>query len=153
MCTKMWICTKIRVYIRIIILKGRGILCAMRSLKVKWVRIHHLDENTVKDKVAKNPGVYRLSFYEEKGKAPTIFYVGKAYESLQRRLLEHLSNEEKNDCVKSKIAKHVCAFKLAYVDKEEDRSDIEHTMYEKFGNLCNVQEPEGNLVEVNFNNE
>ncbi len=107
------------------------------ALNVEWNRTPYtLNEEQVKQVVPEKEGIYRLSNTEG------VFYVGQS-DNLQRRLLEHLS-EEKNDCIKEKLQFKV-EFRFALLEGEKERLCAESYMYrhcKKGGEgECNDKEP------------
>jgi excinuclease UvrABC nuclease subunit len=94
-------------------------------------------ENVQKDVLAR-PGVYRLSRRGDDGKY-TVFYIGQATD-LGARLLQHLGNDEKNECIRSKRAA-VCGFRFIYVESQSDRDTMEGKQIEEYKPECNTQRP------------
>jgi excinuclease UvrABC nuclease subunit len=91
-------------------------------------------------------GNYMISVKLKNGNYRSI-YVGKA-ENLQKRLLEHLSDKEKNKCLRDHVKDHTVVFRFCYVNSEENRSNVEHTLYHKYPHECNEKEPEGKIIEI-----
>lgn len=118
-------------------------------MRIEWSGLIEFNENNVNRFVPNKGGVYRLSVGMTDGRR-IIFYVGKA-EDLQKRLLEHLSENEQNSCIKDKVQNKKTFFKFALVSSEEDRKNIENTMYHRIKGLdCNKEEPEGKIIDVNL---
>jgi len=121
------------------------------AIKVTWSsRITHNEEN-VKYNVPEKAGIYRLLKAGETGYG--VHYVGQSDE-LQRRLLEHLSNEEKNECIK-RLMKDTAYFRFALLEAEKDRLCAESYLYQELGvdgngPPCNKQKPQVNPCEINL---
>ena len=121
------------------------------ALRVTWSSRITNNEGNVEYNVPLSGGIYRLSSAQEGGDG--VFYVGQS-DKLQRRLLEHLSNEEKNDCIKNRL-KDTAYFKFALLDDENDRLCAESYMYQEYdvdgnGPPCNKKEPEVVPCEINL---
>lgn len=93
-------------------------------------------------------GIYVIRVQKRDGSWPCI-YVGQALD-ISKRLLEHLSDAEKNVCLKNHVQDHVCGFHFAEVKKQSDRNDVERSLYNHYEPECNENEPSGNLIEVNL---
>lgn len=117
-------------------------------MKLVWSEVLGLNQKNI-EQVQNRGGAYRFSVRLE-DKSLRIFYVGKA-EDLKKRLLEYISGEDVDKCVQNHIKNHNVFFKYAYVDLEEDRKNIEYTLYKKYSPECNDVEPEGREIEINFN--
>lgn len=76
-------------------------------------------------------------------------YVGKA-KDLETRLLSHLSQDEPNQCIKGRVGKKALYFRFCYVSLEEDRQNVEYTLYKRYGPKCNQLEPEGQEIPIIF---
>ncbi|HLE06937.1 MAG TPA: GIY-YIG nuclease family protein [Candidatus Nanoarchaeia archaeon] len=100
------------------------------------------------DSVKDEPGIY-LILIKLKNGSRKVVYVGKA-EKLKTRLLQHLSSDEPNTCLKNHIKEHIVSVIRAYVSTENDRKNVEFTLYRKYKPECNEVEPEGRLVDINF---
>jgi len=122
-------------------------------LNVEWKGKFPLKEAQVKYNFPEiTKGIYRLLNAQEGGYG--VFYVGQT-DNLQRRLLEHLSNEEKNNCIKKKL-KYTVYFRFAVLDDETDRLCAESFLYKEYdidgnGPTCNEQEPQVKPCEINLN--
>lgn len=117
------------------------------SFQVNWSSVISYTDVNVRKEVKDNSGIYRLS-YQNKDKL-TIFYVGESA-TLQTRLLEHLSTNEANDCIKQKINNNDCYFRFAYVSGESNRKCAERYMYDKINPQCNKKVPDTNPCEINL---
>ena len=84
-----------------------------------------------------------------KNKKYNPIYVGKT-KYLETRLLEHLSSNEENECIKDRVGNRILYFHYCYVNNEEDRKNIEYTIYKKFDLECNKIEPEGREILITF---
>lgn len=105
-------------------------------------------ESEVKKHVTEKAGVYLLWFKLETGKWK-CFYVGKA-DNLRARLLDHLLDDEENECIKNRVTKHICGFEYAKVPKESDRKGIEKFLYDHYSPGCNQTDPGGEPIYVNL---
>ena len=99
-----------------------------------WSNLYEYKEDNVKEYAPTAGGVYRLSYEKEKKKY--IFYVGQS-NNLQRRLLEHLSDSEPDDCIKGYLGKYTCYFRFIEVKDEEERSKLEQEQIEEYNPDCN----------------
>ena len=82
-----------------------------------------------------------------------VQYVGESGD-LQRRLLEHLSDDEENECIK-RLMKDTTYFRFALLETEKDRLCAESYLYQEFdvdgnGPPCNKQEPQVDPCEINL---
>lgn len=111
-------------------------------------RIELTDANvsTIPDNKA---GVYRLMTRKQLADEYPIIYVGRS-EDLKKRLLEHMSDGEENECLKEKIAKLSVWYRMAFSASEEDRENAEFTMYHKYNPTCNAVAPSGRTIDMNF---
>ena len=117
-------------------------------MQLIWSDVFALTYESIQ-KLSNIVGVYRL-YYElpyDKNKI-SVFYVGQG--DLKTRLFNHIGSIEDNICIKSYIQKYPCYFRYAEVAGEQDRINIERTLYEKFKPRCNLKIPEGNVIDINF---
>ena len=117
-------------------------------LNVEWnAHPYPLYEAQVKYVVPENEGIYRLS-----NKTESVFYVGQS-DNLQRRLLGHLSDKEKNVCIKGKLEFKVY-FRFALLKAEKERLCAESFMYQNYKKEkeceCNDKEPSETPCEINL---
>ena len=123
------------------------------ALSVIWSsRITYNEENVKYNVPPALEGIYRLLIAQEGGYG--AFYVGQT-DNLQRRLLEHLSDEEENDCIKNGLKDTTAYFRFALLDGENDRLCAESYMYRHYdvdgnGPPCNKKEPEVEPCEINL---
>jgi len=117
------------------------------ALRVTWSSRITYNEGNVEHNVPLKEGIYRLS-----NKAEGVFYVGQSG-NLQRRLLEHLSDEEKNICIKGKLEFQVY-FRFALLKDEKERLCAESFMYQNYKKEkeceCNDKEPSETPCEINL---
>jgi len=119
-------------------------------MKIEWSTFHSVySESEVKKYIPTESGVYLLWVKLAKSEKWRCFYVGQA-KDLEKRLIEHLSANEENDCIKKKVAEKVCGFEYAKVAKQNDRDGIEKYLYDHYKPECNVQDPGGMATEVNL---
>ena len=117
-------------------------------MKLEWHDRYKFDETNVKNYVIDKGGNYMISVKLESGKYRPI-YLGKA-KYLEARLLRHLSDDEENECLKKHVNKYLLHFRYCYVNNEEDRMNIEHTLYEKYTPECNKVSPDGEKISITF---
>ena len=121
------------------------------TIKVTWSsRITHSEDN-VKYNVPEKAGIYRLLKAVDGGYG--VQYVGES-DDLQRRLLEHLPDGEKNECIK-RLMKDTAYFRFALLEAEKDRLCAESYLYQEFsvdgnGPPCNKQKPQVDPCEINL---
>lgn len=120
-------------------------------MQLGWHGLYSYTEEEVKKIVMKKPGNYILLVKLQNGNYRPV-YVGKAggTDNLEQRLLDHLSNKEPNDCLKTHVCDHVMDMIYCYVENETDRKNVEHTLYHKYSPECNNNEPEGKIIDINF---
>jgi len=81
-------------------------------------------------------GVYRLSCDEGKPEY-RVFYVGKS-DNLDRRLKEHLSPSEPDECIKKHLQKYTCYFRFIEIATEAERDRVEGEQIRKYRPECNA---------------
>jgi len=101
----------------------------------QWLSYHVYIADNVDNYVAHKPGNYCLLTDEG------IFCVGKSDTDLNRRLKEHLSPYETNDCIKYKIKYKICFFQFIYASMQEERDQIESYEIRRYNPVCNIQQP------------
>jgi excinuclease UvrABC nuclease subunit len=102
-----------------------------------WSRFYPYTTQCIDKYVKIQPGNYRLCRSSDVGYY--VFYVGKSDTDLNRRLKEHLSQSETNDCIKNKLQKHTCYFQFIYVTTLKERDEIESNDIKKYNPPCNKQ--------------
>lgn len=118
-------------------------------MQITWSPFHSpYTKSEVKKYVPAKAGVYVLWVKLKNGKW-RCFYVGQASD-LRDRLLDHLSDDEENDCIKNNVTKFNCGFEYAKVSKQSDRDGIEKFLYDHFKHECNKIDPGGSAIEVNL---
>lgn len=117
-------------------------------LKVIWSNLINLDEGNIDKGVDNKAGIYRLSVKFKDGKY-NIFYVGSAND-LNRRLKEHLSDNEENRCIRDNVKNYIMAFRFAYIPEKNIREGAERFMYDHYKPSCNEIEPPSSPVEINI---
>jgi len=124
-------------------------MATMEKWELTWTKLTDLDETTVSRIPDRIPGVYRLSRLAVNGNY-YIFYVGQS-EDIKQRLLEHLSSNEKNVCIKNYVDTKKCSFRYAKITEKNIRDAAERQMYKHYAPTCNEVEPSGKVdVEVNL---
>ena len=118
-------------------------------MDIKWFGVFSpYTKDIVNSNAPESAGIYLLVVKLKDGNWK-IFYVGKA-SNLNERLLQHLSNEEPNICIRKKVEEKVCGFLYALVSKETDRDGIEKYLYDHYKTECNNNDPGGKPVVVNL---
>lgn len=91
-------------------------------------------------------GVYVIANFD--GTDIIARYVGKG--DINQRIADHKDSTE--ECMEKALDDNRKIY-YSVIGSETDRSNIEHTLYHRYGGmedkLCNDQEPEGNLIDVN----
>jgi excinuclease UvrABC nuclease subunit len=103
------------------------------------------NETTVNKDAPISAGVYALCVkYKKNGWV--CFYIGKG-ENIQSRILDHLRNDEENDCIKGNV-KYKCAFCWIEITTEGERSGAEKYLYDTINPECNQMDPGGTPIEI-----
>ncbi len=113
----------------------------MENWKLIWTKLTAVSETAAKAIGDNLAGVYRLSYLADDG-SYYIFYVGQS-EDIKKRLLEHLSSNEKNVCIKNYLTTKKCFFRYAKITKAYIRDAAEKQMYKQYEPSCNEKEPAG----------
>lgn len=93
------------------------------------------------------PGVYRLSYRDDNGSI-YVFYVGQA-ENLRDRINQHLSVNEENIGIKSKLSNRTCYMRYARVNNPSVRNGAELFLYHHYSPSANLIEPTGPTININ----
>lgn len=117
-------------------------------MQVKWSTFKHLTEDNIRTYAPTSAGVYLLWVQLESEKW-RCYYVGQA-QDLEDRLLAHISDNERNDCIKDHVSKHINGYEYASVAKQTDRDGVEKFLYDHFKRECNKIDPGGTPIEVNL---
>ena len=118
-------------------------------MEISWSTFHTpYTESEVKKYVPTDSGVYLLWVKLESNNW-RCFYVGKS-DNLETRLLQHLSDEEENECIKDKVSEKICGYEYAKVSKQSDRDGIEKYLYDHYSPECNKNDPGGTPIKVNL---
>ena len=113
----------------------------MENWKLIWTKLTPASDIAVKAIGDNLAGVYRLSYLADDD-SYYIFYVGQS-EDIKKRLLEHLSSNEKNVCIKNYLTTKKCFFRYAKITKAYIRDAAEKQMYKQYEPSCNEKEPDG----------
>ncbi len=120
-------------------------------MQISWQGPFHYDTTEVEKQVKELNGVYLVLSKLKDRNEFGVKYVGKTETSrLKARLLEHLSDTEKNADLKNFLEDYASYVVFAYIEVEEDRKNIEHTFYHHYKPNFNQAEPEGKLIVINF---
>jgi len=102
-------------------------------------------ESGVRRYAPKSAGVYALWVNYKSGKWG-CFYGGKA-DNLESRLLDHLSTDEPNECIKANV-KYKCGFMWIEITTEAERSGAEKYLYDSMKPECNRVDPGGTPLRI-----
>lgn len=117
-------------------------------MELDWYECEY-NEKAVKEFIEEKGGVYLIVLRQE-DRSRKVRYIGKA-EKLRTRLLEHFSEEEPNKCLSNYAKGNYEKYMIwVYIPLEEDRKNIEYTLYKKYTPKCNEKEPEGKIVDISF---
>ena len=109
-------------------------------LNLNWKQINPYNRKSNLDNVTEKPGIYILSC-ELKNNTYKVVYVGQTLD-LQRRLKEHLRDDEKNLGIKEYLDKY--CLKAVYAEVTSSNLDgVELYLYNKFDPKLNEQTPPG----------
>lgn len=116
---------------------------------LEWRGLYeHYSSLVVQTVVPNHSGVYIILVKLQGGNWRYI-YVGQAAD-LQQRLSSHLSDNESNDCLKNFVNNYVCGFYYAKVGTQQDRDNVEASLYRYCNPNCNINEPSGELIQINL---
>lgn len=113
----------------------------MENWKLIWTKLTAASETAAKAISDNLAGVYRLSYLADDG-SYYIFYVGQSGD-IKKRLLEHLSSNETNVCIKNYLTTKKCFFRYAKITQAYIRDAAERQMYKQYEPSCNEKEPDG----------
>ena len=119
----------------------------MARVKLVWSDLFLYTISNVNVHTPISAGVYRLSCQRD-DKRP-VFYVGQA-ETLDKRLRDHLSDEEPNVCIKRNLRDHTCYFRFAELAKQAERDYAERALYDHYKPECNLVALPGEPRDINF---
>ncbi len=105
-------------------------------------------ETKVKAVAPESAGVYLL-WVQLKTEKWKCFYAGQA-SNLKSRLLEHLSINEENKCIKTNVNNYICGFEFAKVAIQNDRDGIERYLIDYYNPECNNYVPNCKPIEINL---
>jgi excinuclease UvrABC nuclease subunit len=110
----------------------------MKEMHIEWLGPFP-NKRIIENQVSEESGIYCLMIPAEHNKVQ-FTYVGKA-KNLRERLLQHLSDSEQNNCIKSKLKKTFW-FDIAIVKNESERKGIEKYIFDLLQPQCNEYSPE-----------
>ena len=100
----------------------------------KWsIRYEYTDSN-IRDNAPSTSGVYRLIYHI--GESYYVFYVGQS-DDLKKRLGEHLSASEVNNCIEKYIKECPCYFRFIELATQRERDAVEKEEILKYDPTCN----------------
>ena len=100
----------------------------------EWSQRYAYTEENVRRYTPTSGGVYRL--INKKGEDFYVFYVGQS-NNLERRLLEHLSPNESDECIKRHLRQYSCYFRYVEVASQSERDRIEQEQIQEYNPTCN----------------
>ncbi len=100
----------------------------------EWLSRYSYTDNNVNLYVPVSEGVYRLIY--KKSEEYYVFYVGQS-DDLQRRLNEHLSYTEPNECIKRYLKNFNYFFRFIEITLQPERDVVEEEEIEKYKPPCN----------------
>lgn len=124
----------------------------MERKDVTWSPLFHLDKERIEKIPVNSKGVYRLSSKNESDGKYYVFYVGES-EDLKKELLNHISDNEENICIKNFVGatKLQCAFRYSIIDELEFRMAFVRMAYNLYQPVCNTSLPDGrDDIEINL---
>jgi excinuclease UvrABC nuclease subunit len=101
----------------------------------EWSMRYEYTESEVKQHAPDRSGVYRLIY--RTGDNYYVFYIGQAA-SLKDRLLEHLSTNEPNLCIKKHLKDYTCFFRYLEVSTQDERDKVEKEEIARWSPDCNT---------------
>lgn len=113
----------------------------MENWELTWTKLVLFNKESIESLPNDLPGVYRLSYEADDGDR-YVFYVGQS-ENIRDRLLEHLSSDEENVCIKNYLSTKKCFFRYAEISEASIRNATERQTYKHYEPACNDKEPEG----------
>ena len=113
----------------------------MENWTLTWTKLVSLNEQAVKSLPGNLPGIYRLSYKADDGNY-YVFYAGQS-DDVKDRLLQHLSVDEENVCIKNYLSTKNCFFRYAKITQGYIRDAAEKQMYGHYEPSCNETEPKG----------
>ena len=119
------------------------------SVIVDWSIFHGVfDSAEIRRYAPMDPGVYLL-WQQVKRDKWVLFYVGETRD-LEQTLINHLSGDETNSCVREKVQHHECGFEYAVISSKEIRKGIVKFLYDHYKPKCVPKDPGGRPIEVNL---
>ncbi len=100
----------------------------------EWSDLFEYTEEKVKKLTPTSAGVYRLCY--KKDEKYYVYYIGQS-DNLERRLLEHLSSAEENDCIKRYKKDSICYMRWVTISTQTERDKIEEEQISKYTPICN----------------
>lgn len=115
-------------------------------MKLNWSPLIAFNQENI-DKISNISGVYRLSYKSVDGNY-YVFYIGRSDDSINTSLNAHLNNLIDNPCIKAHLNNLPCYFRFVQVENTEERKNIEKTLYSIYNPKCNLNIPEGKIIEI-----
>lgn len=112
----------------------------MKKLELIWQKYSKYTRTNVQRDAPTKGGVYKIALRQQNDKLKVI-YVGQAND-LDRRLKEHLDlDNEKNECLASRLKKYNAEFSFAEISTQTERDGAEKALYNHYKPVCN--DPDG----------
>lgn len=99
-----------------------------------WSERYSYTKENIQKYAPTSGGVYRL--INKDGDNFYVFYVGQS-ENLEKRLLEHLSANEPNSCIKKHLQGYSCFFRFIGISSSEERDKVEKEQIQEYNPSCN----------------
>src|SRR5258708_1230168 len=121
------------------------------AMDISWSNFHaKFTMEEIKKYAPTDPGVYTL-WIQQKDKRWKCFYCGKG-PNLEASLLQHLSKDENNVCIRGTITNGPCGFAWAEIFNEKIQVGIQKFLYDHYKPQCNIADPGGYPTEVKLLN-
>lgn len=99
----------------------------------EWSNRYSYTDSNVDVHAPTSGGVYRLIY--ERDEEYYVFYVGQS-DNLERRLHEHLSPSEPDECIKRYLGNYSCYFRFIEIASQAERDNIEKREIEEYSPPC-----------------
>ncbi|WP_103068141.1 GIY-YIG nuclease family protein [Aquimarina sediminis] len=122
----------------------------MSKMILKWRNFNTPYNKENIEQVPNQPGIYLIWVKLKNGNNWKCIYVGQTID-IRKRLFEHLSDNEDNECIKNNISSFICGFEYALVSNSKNRDNIEKYIYNQYLPECNqISPPSLTPQEVNL---
>ncbi len=117
------------------------------KVDLNWSKLLPYTETNLTYPALDKPGVYRIAALLD-GKLRVV-YVGKA-KNVGEKLRNHRRFFEPNSFLKSMLEEKECFFCHCEVQDHVDRQNVEYTLFQHYHPACNIVEPKGQPIDINF---